>query len=159
MAAGTKRSSRPQTGRERRRWRCWERRVGVREWIYHVIVRMGHKWGFHRLFHLDCAIFQARFENTLAVNTPPLMLKSIRPLPDFPLSAERFALPLQIKAADSHPPTAHVHIHTGFVRRGHWLDKGRTESVLIEVIKWKNGRNFVRVEIQVRAFLLFCIGA
>lgn len=65
--------------------------------------------------------------------THHVMLKSIRPIPDFPLSAQRFALPLQIKAADSHPPTAHVHIHTGFVRQGHWVDKGRIRPGVVGV--------------------------
>lgn len=68
-----------------------------------------------------------RFENTAAVNTPPLMVKSIHPLPDFPLSAQYFTLPLQIKAADSHPPTARVHFHR-VLSDGHQLQKGQKES-------------------------------
>lgn len=68
-----------------------------------------------------------RFENTPAVNTPLLMLKSIQPLPDFPLSAQHFTLPLRIKAADSHPPTAHVHFHM-VLSDGHQLHKGQKES-------------------------------
>lgn len=68
-----------------------------------------------------------RFENTTAVNTPPPMLKSIQPLPDFPLSAQHFTLPLRIKAADSHPPTACVHFHT-VLSDGHQLHKGQEKS-------------------------------
>lgn len=77
-----------------------------------------------------------RFENTPAVNTPPLMLKSIQPLPDFPLSAQHFTLPLRIKAADSHPPPACVHFHTVFVRQAP-TPQGSEGEHLIEVIKWK----------------------